>query len=372
MTTFTTTGAVLHEAAAWAARVVPTRTTAPVLAGLVLDAGDNLRIAGYDFETHAEAIIPAVTAEPGRILLSARLLTAVTKTVDRDVDVTITDDSGAVEVRCGRSEWTLPGLPVADYPQLPRLGEPAGTVNAGLLRSTLARVLPIVSKDAQPAALAGVKVESDGDELTVIGTDRYRLAAATIPWQPAAPDLCLEALVPGPLFDTAARAAAGDADQVTLHVGDTNFSVVTDTRTVTGRQMAEDYVRWRNVMPEPSEHHALVNVASLNAAADQALVAADQAAQLLLTFTEDGVEVSAAGENRRARADADAELTGDPITVKVNSRYLRDALTLHGSDQVTVHFGGNPHRPFLVLGDDPNYRHTVTPVRLTGAERAAA
>lgn len=372
MTTFVVTGSDLHDAASWAARVTPSKPTAPVLSGLLLDAGDELTISGYDFETRASVVVPALTTEPGRLLLSGRLLTAVAKTVARGVDVAISNSTGAVQVRAGKSEWTLPALPVDDYPTLPDLNAPAGAVRTGDLRRALARVLPVLSRDATVPMLTGIKLESDGDQLTLVGTDRYRLAVATIPWQPAAAEQAIDVLVPGALLDTAARAAGADSDLASVCEDDNGFGLATDTHLVTGRQLGVEYARWRHIVPGPSEHHALVDVQSLAHAAEQAMIAADEAPQVLLAFGPDGVDVSAVGGDRRARATAAADLTGDAITVKVNAGFLRDALTLHGCDKVTIHFGSTPTKPLLVLGDDDSYRHTLVPVRLSELERSAA
>ena len=372
MTTFAVTGADLHDAAAWAARATPAKPTVPVLAGLLLDAGDHLTISGYDFQTHASVTVPATTTEPGQILLSGKLLNAVAKTLPSGADVWFSDEGGAVQVRAGKSEWTLPGLPIKEYPQLPDEGVPAATVEAGQLRRALARVLPVLSKEPALPVFGAVKVESEGGQLHLVGTDRYRIAVATIPIELTSDDDPLDELVPGVLLDTAARAAGGDTDRVMLSATNGMFGVATETHVTTGRQLAESYVRWRPIIPEPSGHHALIDVPSLVRATDQAMIAADEAPQVLLSFTPDGAQVSALGGSRRARAEAAADLTGDPVTVKVNSRFLRDAISLQGSDKVTMHFGPNPNRPLLVVGDDVGHRHALTPVRLTDQDKAAA
>lgn len=375
MTSFVVAGSVLHAAAAWALRATPSRPSVPVLSGLLLDARVDemtsfLTISGYDFETRASVTVEAAVTEAGRMLLSGRLLVAVAKTVDRDVEVAFADADGAVQVGCDGAEWTLPALPVDDYPQLPELGAPAGRVQAGALRRALARVLPVISQDAPPAMTA-VKVESDGDRLTLVGSDQYRLAVATLPWEPAAEEP-FEALVPGTLLDTAARAAGEDRELVSVRGDEAGFGLATSTHLVTGRQMGEPFPPWRNYEAQPSEHHALVNVASLTVAVEQALVAAEKDRQVLLEFRGDGVRVSATGDNRRAHAEAAATLTGEPITVKVAAEYLRDAIGLHGSDKVTVHFGTSSIRPLLVLSDDESYRHTVMPVRFAEHEVATS
>jgi DNA polymerase-3 subunit beta len=366
MTTFAVTGHDLHDAAVWAARATPAKPTAPVLSGLLLEASDTgeLVITGYDFETRASVTIAATVTKPGRMLMSARLLAAIAKTVARDVDVVIEETGGAAEIRCGRSEWTVPLLPVADYPRLPDLGEPVGLVSAGELRRALGRVLPAVGKDRTLEVLTGVRIETDGDQLQLIGTDRYRLAVATIPWQPAG-NSPVNALVPGALLDTAVRATGGDTDMVSIASSETGFGLSTDSSLITGRQLAAEYLRWRQFIQMPGgDRHAVVDVASLVRAVEQARVAMTEAPQLLLAFTDDEVDVSATGGDARAHAVASAKLVGEPITVTVNAGYLRDALDAHDGDSVTLHFGASANKPMLVLGADPDtYQHVMMPIR---------
>jgi DNA polymerase-3 subunit beta len=373
MTTLTVTGAALHDAAAWASRITPARPTVPVLSGLLLDAtGDDLQISAFDYDTRVSVRVPAVVREPGRLLVSARLLAAIAKTVARQVDVHITDDSGAIALKCGRSDWQLPALPVAEYPNLPQLGDPVGAVNAGRLRHALSRVLPAVAKEGALPALSGVHLEADSEHITLVATDRYRLAAARIPWSPTV-DQPFSALLPAQLLDLAVRAHAGNSETIGLHHNDSGFGVSTDTHLVTGRLVDAEYVRWRQVMPAGNpDHRAVVDTAGLAQAMEQALVAVQAEPQLLLTFDDGEVEVSAAGDDRSARSATEVDLIGDPITVKVNAGYLRDALNTVGCTTVTLHFGSTPTRPILVTGDDvDDYQHCVVPVRLL-ANKAAA
>jgi DNA polymerase III subunit beta len=400
MTRIVVTGAVLHQAAAWAVLATPARPSAPVLAGLLLDApdtsigGGEATVTGYDLHTRATVTIPATVLTPGRLLLSGRLLVAVAKTVARDTDVAITTDphsggpnGGGVLVRCGRAEWHMPALPIQEYPTLPDLGDPLGTIDATQLRRALGRVLPALDRGAAALpAFAAVKIESEPADvgraepvLTLAGTDRYRLAAATIPWQPTRPDVQVDALVPWGLLDAALRAIAttggtggGDPDErVALCCTERGFGLATGTHLVTGPQLAEDYPAWRRFLPDPGPHRAMVEVAPLVQALGQALIAVDNAPYVLLAVDDGRIEVSATGGQSTARAAA-AELTGPPITVKVNAGYLRDAVTLHGCDRVAIVFGATANKPLLVLGDDPGYRHTVVPVRLAAHERSAA
>jgi DNA polymerase-3 subunit beta len=373
MTTLIVTGARLHEAAAWASRATPAKAVVPVLSGLLLDAtgedGTELVVTGYDFDARASVTLPATVTTPGRVVVSARLLAAIAKTVARDVDVHLCDDTGPLVVTCARSEWKLPTLPVEDYPQLPELPAPVGAVAGGELRRALGQVLPTLGRDDALPMLTALRLESDGDELTLTGTDRYRLATTTIGWSPAPGTPSLAVNLPGGVLDTALRGVAqADTGTVSLAVADSQFALSTDTHLAAGRVLAVDYPRWRPLLVPPNpDRHAVVEVADLLHAVEQAVVASDNA-QLTLAFDGDTVEVSAGTADARgtARAAVPAKLVGDPITIGVMTGYLRDAITLPGSDTVTIHFGSSPTRPVSVRGEDGRYQHTLMPVRIAG------
>jgi DNA polymerase-3 subunit beta len=376
VTAFALTGGDLHGAAQWALRAVPSRPTTPILGGLLVEAVDDDRvtITGYDFDTRASVTVSADVSGPGRMVVSGRLLADVAKTIRRDATVSFTESGSLAEVRCGRSEWTLPALPAHDYPQLPQLGEPVGAVQAGVLRSALARILPTLdySNPSLPM-LYGVKLESDGDELTLIGTDRFRLAAVTSPWHPAV-DVPVDLLAPGTLLDVASKATGGDSELVGLSCSDTGFGLASDTHLVTGRLLDAVYPRWRPFLAQTTEHHATVVSGDLLQAVEQALIAADtDSRQVQLSFDGDTVSVSASGGVSRARAEVAAEMEGgDAITVTFRAAYVKDAIASCESEQVTLRFGSTPLRPILFEGGDTNYRHSVMPVRPSAVGAVAA
>jgi len=368
MATFTVTGSDLHAAADWATRIVPARPAVPQLGGLLIEAtGDELSLSAFDFDTAGTVTIPAVVAEDGTALLSARLLAAIAKTVARDVDVTITVDGTTATARCGRSEWSLPTMPAEDFPALPKLAEPVGEVDAEQLRHALARVLPALHSGNEAALenLAGVKVDGTADGLTLVATDRYRVAVAELDWKLTGEPI--DALVPSDLLEAAARAAG--TGTVSLFCGDSTFGLSTDTHRIVGRQIATRYPDLSKFMPVPGEHAAVINVADLSRAVDEAMVMLDKEPAVKLSFGADSVEVSAVGDGRRATANAQVhELFGEPIVVAVNAGYLRTALKLVESDAAAVHFTS---RAVLMLPTDAEgnivdgYSHVVMRTRVS-------
>ena len=115
---------VLADAAAWVARSLPARPPVPVLGGVLVEAssgpaGERLTVSGFDYETSARVEIDATIGDPGRVLVSGRLAGRHhTRSAAKPVDLVV--DGSRATINCGNSRFSLPTMPVEDYPQLPR------------------------------------------------------------------------------------------------------------------------------------------------------------------------------------------------------------------------------------------------------------
>ncbi|CAM5510863.1 DNA polymerase III subunit beta [Streptomyces violaceorubidus] len=117
---------VLAEAVAWAARSLPARPPAPVLAGLLLKAEEGqLSLSSFDYEVSARVSVEAEIEEEGTVLVSGRLLADISRAFKLPWKIT---DGVRATVVCGSSRFTLHTLPVEEYPALPQMPEATGTV----------------------------------------------------------------------------------------------------------------------------------------------------------------------------------------------------------------------------------------------------
>ncbi|MCA1655311.1 MAG: DNA polymerase III subunit beta [Pseudonocardiaceae bacterium] len=173
----------LADAVAWVARSLPSRPPVPVLGGILLDAGsssDGLTISGFDYEVSATVGVAATIADGGRTLVSGRLLADITRSLPAQ-PVEIMVDGARVSIACGSAKFSLPTMPVEDYPQLPAMPPHAGQVAGEVFGLAVSQVAVAAGKDDTLPMLTGVRVEINGDKLTLVATDRFRLAMREFP-----------------------------------------------------------------------------------------------------------------------------------------------------------------------------------------------
>ena len=129
------------DAVAWAGRTVPTRPALPMLSGLRLEGIEGseprLSIASYDYEVSGRVEVVADVAEGGVALVNGRLLVDIAKALPAQ-PVDLGTEGTRLRVRCGRASFELPTLPVEEYPPLPPMPEPSGSVPGGVLAGAVA------------------------------------------------------------------------------------------------------------------------------------------------------------------------------------------------------------------------------------------
>ena len=111
----------LADAVAWTARSLPARPAVPVLAGVLLSVTDStLSVSGFDYEVSAQVDVEVNVITAGQAVVSGRLLADITKALPHH-PVEVAVDGSRVTIACGTTRFTLPTMPLEDYPRLPTM-----------------------------------------------------------------------------------------------------------------------------------------------------------------------------------------------------------------------------------------------------------
>src|ERR1700709_1652091 len=211
---------VLGDAVAWTARSLPPRPSVPVLAGILLEVdGSQLSVSGFDYEVSARAEVDVQSTESGRALVPGRLLAEITRALPPH-PVDITADGPRLAITCGNARFSLPTLPVEDYPSLPTMPSSAGLVDSDAFAEAVSQVAVAAGRDDTLPMLTGVRLEIEDDLVTLAATDRYRLAVREFAWRPETPGLSAAVLVPArTLADAAKTLTSGPEVTLSLSSG---------------------------------------------------------------------------------------------------------------------------------------------------------
>jgi DNA polymerase III subunit beta len=366
----------LADAVAWTARSLPARPPVPVLAGMHLEAGDRLKLSAFDYEVSAQVSADIDVEEPGTALVSGRLLSEICRSLPPH-PVELTTDGAKVMLSCGSAKFTLMTMPVEDYPSLPAMPPPAGSVGSDEFAAAVSQVAIAAGRDDTIPMLTGVRVEIEGETVTLASTDRYRLAVRELHWKPERPDFSAVALVPAKtLADTAKSLTSGAELAIALGgvggAGDGMIGFEGGGRRTTSRLLDGDFVKYRSLLPSEYAGYAEVQTSAFVEAVKRVSLVAERNTPVRLSFSQGEVVLEAGtGDEAQAVEALEATLEGDDITIAFNPGFLLDGLGAIGSDIARLSFT-TPTKPAVLTGKpagdgaNPNYRYLIMPVRLSG------
>ncbi|ONI72811.1 DNA polymerase III subunit beta [Actinosynnema sp. ALI-1.44] len=369
----------LADAVAWVARSLPSRPPVPVLGGVLLDAGspdaegEALTISGFDYEVSATVGVPATIADGGRTLVSGRLLADITKALPNQ-PVEIAVDGARVSITCGSARFSLPTMPVEDYPQLPPMPPHAGELAGEVFGQAVAQVAIAAGRDDTLPMLTGVRVEISGETLTLVATDRFRLAMREFTWKPSGDVEDAAVLVPARTLADAAKSlgTAGKTVELALSSSDGLLGLSGTGRRATTRLLDAEFPRYRQLLPTEQTSNAIIEVSPLVEAIKRVSLVAERGTQVRLEFTGGGLKLSAGGDDEgSAEEELPVQYEGEPVTIAFNPGYLQDGLGALHTDRAELSFT-TPNRPALIKPVDENgevvagYLYLLMPVRLPG------
>ncbi len=368
---------VLADAVSWAARTLPTRPSMPVLAGLVLEASeDSVTLSSFDYEVSSRVTIAADVQTPGTSLVSGRLLADITRSLP-GAPVQLSNEGTRVVITCGRSSFTLPTLPVEDYPSLPTMPDSSGDIEAALFAAAVAQVAVAAGRDDTLPTLTGIRMEIEGGNIVLAATDRYRLAVREFSWNPKSSSISVNALIPAKtLADTAKSLSTTHLVTIALSASGAGEGLIGFEgagRRTTTRLLDGEFPKYRTLLPSEAATVASVDTSALADAVKRVALVAERNTPVRLAF--DGSEVvlrAGAGEDAQANEVVECRVDGDGLEIAFNPTYLLDGLS--AVDAVTTTFSfTQATRPAVLTGADTNaasgvddYRYLLMPVRLTG------
>ncbi len=376
---------VLAEAVAWTARSLPSRPSVPILAGLLVKAsGGQVVMSSFDYETSAQIGVPAQVTDDGVALVSGKLLADIARSLpNKPVDITA--DTSRMELVCGSARFTLQTLPVDDYPALPTMPEATGTVKSEDFSRAVAQVVVAAGRDELLPVFTGVRMEIEGDTLSLLATDRYRMALKEIPWTPSGSGGDGAALVPARVLgETAKSMTSGEVVTLSLASGGNGDGLIgfegagaAGTREITTRLLDGEFPKVRHLMNVQPTVSVRANTAEVIAAVKRVALVAERNTSLRMLIGDQTITLEAAtGDQAQAVEALEAVVTDETgqglamTAAGFNPHYLADALT--ALDAPYVHFSFTaPGKPCLLTAlneldgeQQTDYRHVIMLMRL--------
>ena len=228
---------------------VSTRSTLPVLSGILIEAaGDKIILQATDLELSIQYSVAALVEEEGRTVVPGKLFSEIVKNLpDAAVHVEATDEQAFVT--CDTSSFSIRALNAEDFPGFPRVDvHQKIEIPFHQFSTMVKRVSRVVSKDESRAILTGVLITLEAGVLRMVATDSYRLAITDAPLPNSSADE-FHAVISGSFLSEIASLPKTESP-VSLALADNQIVVTCEDTVFINRRIEGNFPNYKQLLPD--------------------------------------------------------------------------------------------------------------------------
>ena len=364
---------LLVDAVNWVSKSISSRPITTALLGIVIEVTDEITFSGSDLETSAKAKLKAEISQKGKVLVPGRLLAEISRALPAK-PITFNLEGSRVLVTAANAKFTLPTLPLIEYPTLPELPTASGSLSSDLFATAVNQVAIAAGKDDSLPTLTGVFVEINKNQITLAATDRYRLAVRELNWSATDSNIETTSLLRARTLAEAAKSLIGTS-QVTIALPATTTNeklvgFISEGKSMTSRVLDGSFPPFRHLLPNSSTADAIIEVAPLLDSVRRVALVTDKTVPLRLNFSNNTLQLEAGtGDEATATEKLDINYKGEDINIAFNPTFLTDGLTAINTAFVHITFTG-ANKPAVLTGQTEagsapitNYKYLLMPMR---------
>ena len=369
---FTCDKAALSEAVSSVTPAVSAKSTLVALECILLRvSGGTLSTVGYNTELGITKTVEVEAAEDGEVILNARLLNEIINKMPSGEIRFSVDDKLLIQITGGSAQFTIVGMSAEEYPEIPQIDpEHSFEMENSVLRSMISETLFAISQDTAFPALTGTLFEGKNGVLHLVSVDGKRLALRK---EPVGCKEDFRFIVPGKTLSEfmklSARFTTDREDgslPVSIGVGTRHILFSCCGFTMVSRLLDGDFIDYAVAIPKESATRVIVSTRAFIESISRASIIISEKVKnpIKAVFEEGSIRVFCETSLGKIDDRIPADITGNPVRIGFNDRYMIDALKASGEDQVLLELGSNlsPIKIMPLEGD--SFTFLVMPMRL--------
>ena len=241
--------ALLQSAISTTSRAVSPKSSIPALEGILLEAKDELRLTGYNLETGIRTTVPADVQVQGTLVLGSRLFGEIVRKLPDDI-VHFDAKGYMVHISCGMSEFNILAIDPEEFPELPTV-EYQNTLILPqcTLKSMIAQSLFAISDNEARPIHTGSLFEVEGDTLTIVSVDGYRLAMRRETYSEKVGAESFSFVIPGSALSEVEKICGDVEEPVSLIQGNRHLMFKIGNTMLVSRRLEGEFLAYKQAIP---------------------------------------------------------------------------------------------------------------------------
>ncbi len=362
---------VLTKALNIVSKAVTSRTTIPILKGILLEvsADSKLKMSASDLDITIEETIDIEEGEVGCIVVQSKLFGDIIRKLP-NAEIAVEQEGENVVIRCMNSEFTIIGLSPDEFPNVKNIAEEQETITLDkqVLREMIRKTSFAASADESKGVITGILIELKQDGINMIAIDGYRMAItreAMINQEEK--NVIISAKIMNEINKILSEVSEEETEVKLVLSNKKAFFLIGNVKVVL-RLLDGEFIKYKDVLPKSSSIKIRVRKNDLMDSIERASLLSKEGKNNLIRLSLlDGIMmITSKSEEGNVKEEVLISREGEDLEIGFNAKYVLDVLKSIDDEEIYMMFN-TAITPCLVEPiEGEAFEYLILPVRITG------
>lgn len=363
---FTCTQLALVKAINTVSKAVSSRTTIPILKGILLEVKDGrLTLSASDLDLSIQTSIDVQSSEEGKAVVVSRLFGEIVRKLPNSL-ITVSTENEKLNIQCLGSNFSIITLAADEFPVIGGVeAKDFIEINKEDLYGLIKKTVFAASIDEKKGILTGTLFNFENSNLELVALDGFRMAVAK---NTVNSTLNRRIIVPARILSEISKILSEDegSDQVSMAIEEKKIEILTEDTRVIARLLEGEFIKYREIIPSSCNTSVIVGREEILNSIERASLLAKEGKNNLIKFDikEGSLDISSRSEEGMVNEHVGAEVIGKDLVIGFNSKYILDVLKSIGDEEIKFEMGSSVSSCLIKQTDGDDYTYLVLPVRI--------
>lgn len=351
-------------------KAVSTRTTIPILKGILLTVQDSrLTLTASDLDLSIETTLDVSDAQEGSAVVSARLFGDIVRRLPGALIQMEMDEKNNLNIHCLSSDFSIVALPADEFPSIGAVKmEESLVIPKEALKELIKKTTFSASVDEKKGILTGCLLEMKNKELVMAALDGFRMAVGT---EALKEEARRNIVVPARILNEISKLISESIqdEEITILLDEKKMEIKTADTRVISRLMEGEFIKYGDIIPKSYKTRCVADRGEmLNSIERASLLAKEGKNNLIKVQIQKGnMEITSRSEEGNVRESVACETEGEEMVIGFNSKYIADVLKAVGDEEVVFEMNSSTS-PCIIKPTEGNaFLYLVLPVRIAAS-----
>ncbi|MDR2458003.1 MAG: DNA polymerase III subunit beta [Clostridiales Family XIII bacterium] len=348
-------------------KIVPTKSTIPILEGIVFNAKENtLFLSASNINTDIEISIPAtVGIDASFVLIGKRIIDILRYLTDGIIKFSYDKGKGLVLIEKDITKYECLAFDEKEFPKKEFLkeGKKIEIDNEKFIECVKQTIFS-VSSDEGKGVLVGEKIEIENNEISFIAIDGFRIAIKKTKIENAKE---LEILIHAKeLKEIVKILEKAKEETINLYIDEKSFSLYIDNIKIRSKLLEGTYVNYKEIFPKNEKTEIIIEKENFENAIKRvsSIMEDKNTSGIKLDFVNDILTISADNEGQTAEEKIKIKKTGDDIFINFNIKFIEEILSVIDDENIKINLIGQEEAGIILPEKGEEYKFLILPIKL--------